>query len=189
MPEKEIVSAAEKLLYKKTAQEDMYLYLLRPEGKSELPRPAIVYFTGGAWVTGGVEFQIANAACTVISGGDESGEDLSVSSQANALVLHNPALGEGFGAEFFTEHPEFSPILNVYKGWPPTILSCGTVDGVTPFSVAQKFVRLMKDSGNTCELIAVKDADHSCDWPVSNPNFLPTMTRMTQFLHEQKGLY
>jgi len=251
MPGNELVLAATKFLYKKTHQEDMNLYLLRPAGNSQKPRPAIVYFTGGAWVTGGVEFQIANAAwfwdhgiigitadyrvksrhgttpmecirdaksavryvrahakdlgidpgkiivaggsagghiaaCTVISGGDEPDEDLSVSSQANALVLHNPALGEGFGAEFFTEHPEFSPILNVHKGWPPTILSCGTVDGVTPFSVAQKFVRLMKEAGNICELIAVKDADHSCDWPVSNPNFRPTMTRMTQFLLEQK---
>lgn len=43
----------------------------------------------------------------------------------------------------------------------------------------------MKAAGNTCELIPVKDADHSCDWPVSNPNFLPTLTRMTEFLKEQ----
>jgi hypothetical protein len=28
--------------------------------------------------------------------------------------------------------------------------------------------------------------DHSCDWPVSNPNFLPTLQRMTDFLFEQK---
>jgi len=32
----------------------------------------------------------------------------------------------------------------------------------------------------------IKDADHSCDWPVSNPNFLPTLQRMTDFLKEQK---
>jgi len=97
-------------------------------------------------------------------------------------------LGEGFGEAFFTEHPEFSPILHVIKGWPPTIISCGTVDKTTPFAVALKFTRLMIEAGNVCELIPVKDADHSCDWPVSNPNFLPTMTRMTQFLEEQKFL-
>jgi acetyl esterase/lipase len=248
---KEIMSLAEKILYKKTPQEDMYLYLLRPEGKTKKTLPAIVYFTGGGWVNGSVDSQIPNAAwfrdhgiigitadyrvksrhgttpiecicdaksavryvrahakelgidpdliivaggsagghiaaCTAIDGGDEPDEDLAISSKPNALVLHNPVLGEGFGTVFFTEHPEFSPILHVNKGWPPTIISCGTVDKTTPFLVAQKFTQLMKESGNICELIAVKDADHSCDWPVSNPNFLPTLTRMTQFLMEQK---
>jgi acetyl esterase/lipase len=111
---------------------------------------------------------------------------LRISSKVNALVLHNPVLGEGFGGEFFKEHPEFSPIQHVNKGLPPTIISCGTADKTTPFAVAQKFTRLMIEAGNTCELIPVKDADHSCDWPVSNPNFLPTLQRMTQFLKEQK---
>ncbi len=249
----QLVALSIKLMYKKTLQEDMYLYLLRPEGNTKEPLPAIIYFTGGGWVNGSVDSQIANAAwfrdhgiigitadyrvksrhgttpvecirdaksavryvrahakelgidpdkiivaggsagghiaaCTAIDGGDESGENLLISSKANALVLHNPVLGEGFGAAFFIEHPEYSPILNIRKGWPPTILSCGTADGTTPFQVAQKFTELMKKLGNTCELIAVKDADHSCDWPVSNPNFLPTLTRMTKFLQEQMFL-
>jgi len=242
---------AEKILYKKTPQEDMYLYLLRPSGKADRTLPAIVYFTGGGWVNGNVEDQIPNpawfrdhgiigieadyrvksrhgttpieciqdaksairyvrahakelgidpnriiaaggsagghlAACTFIDGGDAPGEDLKISSKPNALVLHNPVLGEGFGKEFFDVHPEFSPLLQVKKGWPPTILSNGTKDKTTPFEFAEKFTRLMKEAGNVCELIPVKDADHSCDWPVSNPNFLPTMQRMTGFLKEQK---
>lgn len=248
---KELMSLSEKILYKKTPQEDMYLYLLRPEGKNRKALPAIIYFTGGGWVNGSVDSQIANAAwfrdhgiigitadyrvksrhgtspvecirdaksavryvrahakelgidpnkiivaggsagghiaaCTSISGEDEPSEDLTISSNGNALVLHNPVLGEGFGEDFFKEHPEFSPILHINKGWPPTIISCGTADKTTPFAVAQKFTQLMTKSGNVCELIPVKDADHSCDWPVSNPNFLPTMQRMTQFLAEQK---
>jgi acetyl esterase/lipase len=248
---KNLIALAEKILYKKTPQGDMYMYLLRPVGKSNKPLPAIVYFTGGGWVGGDVEGQIPNAAwfrdqgiigidadyrvksrhgtssieciqdaksairyvrshagelginpdqiiaaggsagghlaaCTFIDGGDTPGEDLKVSSRPNALVLHNPVLGEGFGNEFFAEHPEFSPILHVKKGWPPTILSNGTKDNTTPFQAAEKFTRLMKEAGNICELIPVKDADHSCDWPVSNPNFLPTIKRMTEFLREQK---
>lgn len=251
LPGKELMSLSEKILYKKTPQEDMYLYLLRPEGKAKKVLPAIIYFTGGGWVNGSVDSQIANAAwfrdqgiigitadyrvksrhgtspveciqdaksavryvrihakelgidpdkiivaggsagghiaaCTSISGEDEPDEDLTISSKGNALVLHNPVLGEGFGEAFFTEHPEFSPILHINKGWPPTIISCGTADKTTPFAVAQKFTRLMIEAGNTCELIPVKDADHSCDWPASNPNFLPTLQRMTQFLVEQK---
>jgi predicted enzyme related to lactoylglutathione lyase len=129
------------------------------------------------------------AACTFLDGGDSPGENLEISSKPNALVLHNPVLGEGFGKEFFDVHPEFSPILHIKKGWPPTILSNGTKDRTTPFYVAEKFTRQMKEAGNVCELIPVKDADHSCDWPVSNPNFLPTLQRMTDFLKEQKMLY
>jgi len=248
---KNLMALAEKILYKNTPQEDMYMYLLRPIGKSKSTLPAIVYFTGGGWVDGAVEDQIPNAAwfrdhgiigidadyrvksrhgtspveciqdaksairyvrvhskelgidpnrifaaggsagghlaaCTFIDGGDALGEDLTISSKPNALVLHNPVLGEGFGKEFFDAHPEFSPILHIKKGWPPTIISNGTKDKTTPFEVAVKFTRLMKEAGNTCELISVKDAEHSCDWPVSNPNFLPTLQRMTDFLKEQK---
>ena len=56
-----------------------YMYLLRPSGKSKKPLHALVYFTGGGWVGG----------------------DLRISSKPEALVLQNPALGEGFGQEFF----------------------------------------------------------------------------------------
>jgi len=251
LPGRELMSLSEKILYKKTPPEELYLYLLRPEGKTKKPLAAIIYFTGGGWVDGSVADQIANAAwfrdhgiigitadyrvksrhgtspiecirdaksavryiraharelgidpgkiivaggsagghiaaCTAIEGGDEPGEDLLVSSKANALVLHNPVLGEGFGTDFFKEHPEFSPILHISQGMPPAIISCGTADKTTPFAVAQKFTKLMKDSGNVCKLIPVKDAEHSCDWPVTNPNFLPTMSRMFKFLQEQK---
>jgi acetyl esterase/lipase len=62
LPGKELVSLAGKILYKKTPQEDMYLYLLRPERKTKKPLPAIIYFTGGGWVNGSVDSQIANAA-------------------------------------------------------------------------------------------------------------------------------
>lgn len=246
-----LAALAEKVLYKKTSQADLYLYILRPSGKHKKSLPAIVYFTGGGWVGGDVYGQIPNpawfrdhgiigieadyrvksrhgttpleciedaksairyvrghakelginpnkiiaaggsagghiAACTFLDGGDAPGEDLSISTKPNALVLHNPVLGVGFGQEFFRAHPEFSPILHVQKGWPPTILSNGTKDQTTPFEGAEKFTRLMKEAGNVCELIPVKDADHSCDWPVSNPNFLPTLTKMTKFLRKQK---
>ncbi len=250
LPGEEIANLAEKYLFKKTPQEDLYMYLLRSSKKAEKPLPAIVYFTGGGWVEGTVFGQIPNpawfrdhgiigisadyrvknrhgttpiecikdaksairfvrehaeewgidpekiiaaggsagghiAACTFIDGGDEKNENPKISSKPNALVLHNPVLGEGFGEEFFKEHPEFSPILQVRSGWPPTIISCGTADETTPISAAEKFTRLMKKAGNVCELIPVEGAKHSCDWPVSNPNFLPTISRMYSFLKEQ----
>lgn len=248
IPGKKLKQLAEKIKYKNTAQGDLFLYLLHPQSKKR-NLPAIVYFFGGGWVTGDVEYQIPHAAwfrdkgiiaitadyrikskhgttpmeaisdaksavrfvrihakelgidpnriivgggsagghlavCTMIEGGDEMSEDLRVSSEANALVLHNPVLGEGFGQDFFKLHPGFSPMNKVKSGWPPTVISCGTKDKTTPFSGAEKFTQLMKNAGNICMLIPVKDADHSCDYPVSNPNFLPVLTQMTQFLKE-----
>ena len=66
----------------------------------------------------------------------------------------------------------------------PTILTCGTNDEITPLIFAEKFTKLMQSAGNVCELILVKDADHSCDWPATNLNFLPTLKRMTVFLQK-----
>jgi acetyl esterase/lipase len=246
-----LCETAEKVVYKKTPQGELLLYILRPKEGLQGSLPAIVYFTGGGWVGGEPGDQIANAAwfrdrgmigitadyrvrsrhgttplecvkdaksairyvrghakelgvnparivaaggsagghiaaCTVLTEGcDEPGEDESVSSKADALVLHNPVLGgRGFGAEFFEEHPECSPIRCVRGGLPPTVLSCGTEDDVTPYGEAERFVRLMKEAGNACELITVPGAGHSCDWPATNPHFLPTLKRMAAFLEE-----
>jgi acetyl esterase len=249
-PGKQLVATAKKVLYKKTPQENMYLYILYPQNKSDKPLPAIIYYTGGGWLNGDVADEIPTAAwfrdhgmigitadyrvknrhnttpmeaindarsamryirghakelgidpqkivaaggsagghlaiCTFLDGGDDPADDLSISTKPNGLVLHNPVLGEGYGAYFLDKHPEFTPLNKVGANWPPTIVSCGTKDGTTPYSGAVKFTQLMQEKDNTCELITVNDADHSCDWPVSNPNFLPTLTRMVNFLGEQ----
>jgi len=249
LPGTQLMGMAKKLLYKKTPQEDMYLYVLNPAGKAKKPLAAIVYFTGGGWINGNVADEIPTAAwfrdhgmigitadyrvqsrhgtspleaimdtksamryvrahakelgidpnrivaaggsagghlaiCTLLNGGDDPADDLKISAKANGLVLHNPVLGVGFGKDFLDKHPGFTPLKQVRPGWPPTILSCGTADTTTPYTGAVQFTKLMRDANNVCELITVKDADHSCDWPISNPNFLPTLTRMVGFMNE-----
>ncbi|MCX6896417.1 MAG: DUF4982 domain-containing protein, partial [Verrucomicrobia bacterium] len=246
-PGVDLLRQAEQRVFKKTPEENLRLYVLRPPGKPTQPLPAIVYFTGGGYIQGTADAMIQNAAwfsaqgiigiaadyrvknrhgttpleavkdaksairyvrahaeelgidpdriiaaggsaggqlavSTILPGNDEPDENQRVSSRANALVLHNPLLGF---RGFFTEHPECSPIDNVRAGWPPTILSCGTEDKTTPHQVAQQFTEKMKAVGNACELISVANADHSCDWPAANPNFLPTITRMAEFLRAQ----
>lgn len=244
-----LLNSAEKILYKKTPQEDMHLYLLRPAVATKQPLPAIVCFTGGGWVDGLPTGMINNAAwyrdqgiigitadyrvksrhktspmecvmdaksairyvrahaaklgidpnriiaaggsagghiaaATVLDGHDEPGEDLTVSARPDGLELHNPVLGLDFGAWWFAQNPSGSPILGVKKGWPPTILSNGTKDNITSIGNAQKFTKAMQDAGNVCELITIPEAGHSCDWPATNPHFLPTMLRMRDFWRE-----
>ena len=235
-PSEQILASAEKIRYQATPQEDLFLYLLRPEGERELPLPAIVYFTGGGWVNGEPTGMIANAAwfrdqgmigisadyrvaarhgtspveCAedakgairyvrahaealgidpncIMAGGGSAGGHLAVctvSENVNALALHNPVLGAGFGEAFFGARPDLSPIRQIRPGWPPTILSNGTHDETTPYAVAEEFTRRMQEAGNACELISIPGVGHSCDWPVGNPHFLPTMTRMAQFLRD-----
>jgi len=245
---RDLLKQAEKIVYKETPQENLCLYLLRPQGKTTHPLPAIIYFTGGGWVKGTPDGMIPNAAwfrdqgiigisadyrvknrhgttplecvkdgksairyvraharelgvdpdhsiaaggsaggqvaaATVLPGNDETNEDLNVSSRANALVLHNPVLGSG--EPFFSIHPECSPLAGVRTGWPPTILSCGTLDHTIPYAAAVEFCQKMKSAGNVCELISITNAGHSCDYPATNTNFPPTMTRMAGFLRAQ----
>jgi len=124
------------------------------------------------------------AAAAVLPGNDEPDEDTSVSSRPNALVLHNPVLGLGFREDFFAAHPDCSPILGVGPGWPPTILMNGTADTTTPYAAAEEFVKKMTAAGNVCELITMQGGQHSCDWPATNPNFRPSLTKMTEFLRK-----
>jgi len=253
LPAEQLMAESQKVLYKRTPQEDLYLYVLNPTKATSNRKsvPAIVCFFGGGWVKGDPSTMIGTAAwfrdqgyvaisadyrvrsrhgttpleciqdaksairfvrvhaqqlgvdpqkiiadggsagghiasaTALVKGHEEPGEDTTVSSQANALVLHNPVLGgHGFGGSFFNQHSDCAPVNFVTKGLPPTVLSCGTKDPVTPITEAQHFTALMRENGNHCELIEVKYAGHSCDWPVTNPNFLPTVTRMAAFLKE-----
>jgi hypothetical protein len=59
-------------------------------------------------------------------------------------------------------------------------------NGTLPIESIEKFTKLKKAVGNNCELIRVKDANHSFDWPVNNPDFLPTLQRIAALLQEQK---
>jgi len=251
-PAGQLIAQADKVLYKRTRQEDLYLYILRPKNvPAAKPLPAVVCFTGGGWACGDASGMIGNvawfrdrgfigisadyrvknrhgttpleciqdaksairfvrahakelgidpsriiaeggsagghlaAATVMVEGHEEPGEDTTVSSKADALVLHNPVLGgAGFGMDFFAAHPDCEPMRFVRPGLPPVILSNGTKDETTPFLQAQRFTDAMHKAGNKCDLIPIEGALHSCDWPVTNPTFLPTMTRMRAFLAE-----
>lgn len=248
----DLLAAAERILYKKTPQEDLYCHLLRPMGDAKTARPAILYFSGGGWNANNVtwviqecawfrdhgvigiacDYRVAGrhktdipaavqdaksavryirahakelgidpqriivaggsagghiAACTAMPGHDEPGEDLSVSSRADALVLGNPVVGKGFNEGFFDKNPDMSPLEGAKsKGWPPVILINGTADTITPQAGADLFTRRMKEAGNVCELITIEGGGHGATWPTSSPHFEPAYTRVVAFLRENR---
>lgn len=106
------------------------------------------------------------AACTgVIEGHEEDGEDLSISSVPNAMILDNPVLDtteKGYGANRFKPENQtsLSPCHQVREGIVPTIVFHGTADKTVPFENAERFTTLMKEAGNECVLVPFEGKDH-----------------------------
>jgi len=122
------------------------------------------------------------AACTaVIASGDDPSEDQSISSQANAAVLFNPALilsstgikdrlplsaadetslmerlRERIGADPKT----VSPYHHIRPGLPPIIIFHGTADTTVPFATVKLFAEAMTKAGNQCRLVPFEGAGH-----------------------------
>lgn len=82
----------------------------------------------------------------------------SVSPIPNALILYSPAVDLAGNQTFQqllgekTPASSVSPMANVTKGLPPTIILQGDVDTVTPFAGAKLFCDKMAAAGNRCEL-------------------------------------
>lgn len=137
------------------------------------------------------------AACTgVVEGFEEEGEDISVSSVPNAMVLFNPVLdttAKGYGAGRFQpgKKTELSPCHHVRKGLAPVIVFQGSADTTTPPENAQRFERLMKEAGNACEVISYEGRKHgffngSFFRPKSDDkDYGDTMNEVLVFLKEQ----
>lgn len=92
--------------------------------------------------------------------------------RANALLLFNPVLDvskRGYGyrkvAEEAKEHgidwKSLSPIENIDKTWPPTIVMVGDKDKVLKKEVALDFEKRMKKAGNDFTLKLYPNAEHT----------------------------
>jgi acetyl esterase/lipase len=96
------------------------------------------------------------AATGTVSGLEEDGEDLSVSSKPNALALFNPVYDNGprgYGhSRVADRYKEISPIHNIRKGTPPAIVFLGDQDKLIPVSTANKYKALMEKAGSRSDL-------------------------------------
>jgi dipeptidyl aminopeptidase/acylaminoacyl peptidase len=95
---------------------------------------------------------------------NNTADDLDISPVPRVLVLYYPVIDtspNGFGADKIgARWAELSPLLNVRKGLPPTILFHGTADRLTPFKGAKAFQDTMLKAGNQCVLIVKEGGRH-----------------------------
>jgi len=140
------------------------------------------------------------AACTgVLEDFESSGEDKSVSSVPNALVLFNPALvlGQVNGREpikserlerienrLGTKPENLSPFHHIHKGVPPALVLHGKADTTVPYWTAEAFTDAMKKAGNRCELVGYESQGHGFFnyGRGGNGNFIATTREMDKFL-------
>lgn len=105
------------------------------------------------------------AAAGTLDGLNEPGEDTSISSRPNALVLFNPVFDngpDGFGYDRVKDYyREISPLDNIKPGAPPTIAFFGTADALVPVATARKYKAKMEAAGSRCDLCLYEGQPHA----------------------------
>jgi len=104
------------------------------------------------------------AATALIDDYNENTDNISVSCIPNALVLFNPVFDNGPGGYGFDRignaYKDFSPLHNIIKGAPPTIIFLGTNDNLIPVETARYFQIVMEKVKSRCELILYEGQGH-----------------------------
>lgn len=106
------------------------------------------------------------AAIVTAKGFDEPGEDTSVSTKLDGLILYNPVIDNGpekgsFGHKMVKAYWEdFSPRHNLHKDVPPTIIFQGTNDKYIPIEVMKGFHQELKALNGHCDLHIYEGAIH-----------------------------
>ncbi|MCR9286147.1 MAG: alpha/beta hydrolase [Bacteroidetes bacterium] len=100
-----------------------------------------------------------------IEGLDERDEDHLISIIPEALLLFNPVFDNGpngYGYRRVKDrHLEISPIHNISKGAPPTIVFLGTEDKLIPVSTAEDYKLKMEGVGSRCDLHLYEGVGHA----------------------------
>lgn len=104
------------------------------------------------------------AATALIDGYNDLTDDLDYSCTPNALLLFNPVFDNGPGGYGFDRiddaYKTFSPLHNIKRGAPPTIIFLGTNDKLIPVETAQYYKKIMEKVGSRCELRLYEGQGH-----------------------------
>lgn len=127
------------------------------------------------------------AATGVLPGLDDPGEDREVSSRPDALLLFNPVFDNGptgYGYERVKERwREISPLHNLAKGAPPTVVFLGTADKLVPVATAQDYQQRMRALGGRCDLHLYEGEPHGFfNRERSQRCYAQTVRQMDRFL-------
>ncbi|MFH4967546.1 alpha/beta hydrolase [Gaetbulibacter sp. M240] len=104
------------------------------------------------------------AAAALAEEFNEDTDNLSVSCKPNALVLFNPVLDNGPGGVGYErvgdQFKEFSPLHNIKKGAPPTIIFQGTDDYLIPVETIKYYQLVMQKVSSRCDLHLFEGKKH-----------------------------
>jgi len=143
----------------------------------------------GGGASGGAHLVLASS---MVEGGDEPSEDLSVSGSPNAHLGFSPIVEvskKGSGLDRFAD-PKlaklYSPSTHVRKELPPTILFHGTNDRLIPYPTVERFAKRMRRKKNACDLVTFEGQEHSFfNKNVNMGHYEATLNATDQFLVEQ----
>ena len=118
---------------------------------------------------------------------EEEGENLKVSSKPDVLVLFNPVYdnsSKGYGHDRVKPRwKEISPMHNIRKGAPPTIVFLGTKDKLIPVSTAQEYEKRLVAVGSRSELHLYEGATHGFFNKSKGDAYPDTVIKMDDFLN------
>ena len=112
---------------------------------------------------------------------NNSDEDLTISSKPNLLILYNPVIDFGTRKWLWINNPsDASPIHNISKGSPPTIILTGTNDKIVPVESIMNYKKIMESIGSRCDVILYEGAEHA--FFNTGEDFVDTLYRTDVFL-------
>ncbi len=104
------------------------------------------------------------AATAFIEDYNEDSDNMSVSCAPNALVLYNPVIDNGPGGYGYERigdsYKSFSPLHNIKKGAPPTVMFLGTRDVLIPVETAKYYQKVMEKVNSRCDLFLYEGQQH-----------------------------
>lgn len=126
------------------------------------------------------------AATATVKGFNDDSDNLEISERPNALVLFNPVYdnsAEGYGYDRVKDYwQEFSPMHNLSKKTPPTIVFLGTDDKHIPVATAEKYKAMMEAKGVRSDLHIYQGQKHGFFNIKNTEYYKKTVAEMDHFL-------
>ncbi len=128
------------------------------------------------------------AATGTLAGLEPEGEDASISSRPNAMVLFNPVYDNGPGgyghSRVADRYKEISPFHNIDQQTPPAIVFFGTEEKLVPRATSDAFKAKMEEIGIRSELFYYEGQPHGFFnfGRSDNVYFIKTMIEADKFL-------